>query len=599
MAQTKGVSISNTGMDMDALVKASVSTYQSKYDAAYKKETVAEWTKSAYADLYAELTKFKSTASDYKLQSKTTANTTTSGDSSVVTATANGDALNISHDVTVNAVARNASLQTKSAITRATGTATSTKLSDVAGIPLTDPTLPKDEYDAANNKIAISFDVQDSATSTEKHTVSYTYGDLQTKTLTDLASDIKNLTTTTADHKTINTNITASYDATNDTMNIYNKKAGADNIIKISANTSATEGDPLETQTQKLLTNLHLATYNGTTTSSPLNAAALNVNTIAGVGSSITVDGKNYIGDTNSITVAGVTYSANKVSPSTTTSTVDTAITDPTGTTTTTTPTSTVTTTIDKVTGKTVTTTARTPTKVAVATDPDALVKSVQTFVDSYNTLLDKMTAQLHASKSSTYGALTSDQKSAMTADEITAWETKAKTGILRNDSILSKTVDDLRNAMTMTVSGGGLYKTAGSIGLTVGDWKTYGHITLDTDKLKTAIADDPSIVDKILAGDNKNTSTTDMGSQGVATRLSNLLTVDMKNFSDKAGTSASTSDTSTLGTQITDMNTNLTALLKALQDKENFYYTKYNAMESAVGKLTSSLTSVTSYLGS
>ena len=565
MAQTKGVSISNTGMDMDALVKASVSTYQSKYDAAYKKETVAEWTKSAYADLYAELTKFKSTASDYKLQSKTIAHTATSTDSTVLTATANGDALNISHDVTVNAVARNASLQsvattvdgtTIPTITRTTGTATSTKLSDVAGITLPLSTLPKDEYDAANNKIAISFDVQDSATSTEKHTVSYTYGDLQTKTLTDLASDIKNLTTTTADHKTINTNITASYDATNDTMNIYNKKAGADNIIKISANTSATEGDPLETQTQKLLTNLHLATYDGTTTSSPLNAAALNVNTIAGVGSSITVDGKNYTGSTNAITVAGVTYTANKKSTSGSTT-------------------------------------------VSIGTDADTLVKSVQTFVDSYNTLLDKMTAQLHASKSSTYGALTSDQKSAMTADEITAWETKAKTGILRNDSILSKTVDDLRNAMTMTVSGGGLYKTAGSIGLTVGDWKTYGHITLDTDKLKTAIADDPSIVDKILAGDNKNTSTTDMGSQGVATRLSNLLTVDMKNFSDKAGTSASTSDTSTLGTQITDMNTNLTALLKTLQDKEDFYYTKYNAMESAVGKLTSSLTSVTSYLGS
>ncbi|SEJ88126.1 flagellar hook-associated protein 2 [Propionispira arboris] len=548
MSQTKGVSVSNTGMDMDALVKASVTTYQSKYDAAYKKETVAEWTKSAYADLYTELAKFKATASDYKLQSKTTAHTTTSGDSSVVTATANGDALNLSHDVTVNTVARNASLQSKSAITRATGTSTSKLLSDVAGITLTD-----DNKDSL--AVAISFDVQDSATSTEKRTVSYTYKDLQTKTLTDMASDIKNLTTKTTDDKTINTNITASYDATNDTMNIYNKKAGADNIIKISANTSSISGDPLENQTKTLLTNLHLATYDGATLSSPLDATALNVNTITGVSSSITVDGQTYTGDTNAITVAGVTYTANKKSSSGSTT-------------------------------------------VSIGTDTDTLVKSVQTFVDSYNTLLDKMTAQLHATKSSTYGALTSDQKSAMTADEITAWETKAKTGILRNDSILSQTVDDMRNAMTMTVSGGGLYKTAGSIGLTVGDWKTYGHITLDTDKLKAAIADDPSIVDKILAGDNKSTSTTDMDSQGVATRLSNLLTVDLKNFSDKAGTSASTSDTSVLGTQITDMNTNLTALLKALQDKQDYYYTKYNAMESAVGQLTSSLTSVTSFLG-
>jgi flagellar hook-associated protein 2 len=563
MAQTKGVSVSNTGMDMDALVKASVTTYQSKYDSAYKKETVAEWTKSTYADLYTELAKFKSTASDYKLQSKTTAHTTTTGDSSVVTATANGDALNLSHDVTVNTVARNATLQstattdgngniTTPTITRAIttdadgkDTSKSTKLSYVTGIQ--SPPTGK-----ALTDVAISFDVQDSATSTEKHTVSYTYGDLQTKTLTDLASDIKNLTTTTADHKTINTNITATYDATNDTMNIYNKKAGAGNIIQITADAS---DSTVQTQTNNLFTNLHLATYDGSTRTA-VDTAALSGTGIKGVSSSITVDGQNYTGDTNAITVAGVTYTANKKSSSGSTT-------------------------------------------VSIGTDTDTMVKSVQTFVDSYNTLLDKMTAQLHATKSSTYVALTADQKSAMTADEITAWETKAKTGILRNDSVLSKTVDDMRNAMTMTVSGGGLYKTAGSIGLTVGDWKTYGHITLDTDKLKTAIADDPSIVDKILAGDNKSTSTTDMDSQGVATRLSNLLTVDLKNFSDKAGTSASTSDTSVLGTQITEMNTNLTALLKALQDKQDYYYKKYNDMESTVGKLTSSLTSVTSYLGS
>jgi len=552
MAQTKGVSVSNTGMDMDALVKASVSTYQSKYDSAYKKETVAEWTKSAYADLYTELTKFKATASDYKLQSKTTAHTATSTDATVVTATANGDALNLTHDVTVGTIARNASLQSTTAITRAIttdadgkDTSKSTKLSDIAGV-----TLTKDNKESTN--VAISFYVQDSATSTEKHAISYTYKDLQTKTLTDLAADIKNLTTTTAtaDKKTVSTNIMATYDATNDTMNIYNKQAGAANIIQIKADdTDATA----KGFTNTLLKNLNLGTYDGKDLTS-ITTDDLSGTNIKGISSSITVDGKTYTGTSNAITVAGVTYTANKVSSGST--------------------------------------------RIAIGTDSDTLVKSVQSFVDSYNTLLDKMNDQLHATKSSTYGALTADQKSAMTADEITAWETKAKTGLLRNDSLLSQAVDDMRTSMTLPVTGTGVYKTAGSIGLTVGDWKTYGHITLDTDKLKTAIADDPSVVDAILAGDNQNTSTKDLGSQGVATRLSNLLTVDMKNFSNEAGTSASTSDTSTLGTKITDMNTNLTALLKVLQDKQDYYYTKYNDMESAVGKLTSSLSSVTSFLG-
>jgi flagellar hook-associated protein 2 len=560
MAQTKGVSVSNTGMDMDALVKASVTTYQSKYDAAYKKETVAEWTKSAYADLYTELFKFKTgTASDYKLQSKTTAHIVTSGDSDIVTATANGDAINMSHSVVVKTVAQNANLQSTAAITRAitsdsssgtsVDTSKSTKLSYIAGISTSDTTAT-----ANLDTVAISFNVADSTSSTGTHTVSYTYKDLQTKTLNDLASDIKKL----------NTNITATYDATNDVMNIYNKKAGTSNIIKITANTDSTDET---TYTNKLFTNLNLGSYDSSTqTTTSATTTSLSDGTIAGVASSITVDGHSYSGDSNEITVAGVTYTAHKVSTSTTTSG----------------------------------TTTYTATTVGVSTDSDTLVKSVQTFVDNYNTLLDKMTAQLHATKSSSYGALTADQKSAMTAEEITAWETKAKAGILRNDTMISKTVDDLRNSLSMPVTSlNGNYTTAASIGLNVGDWTTYGHITLDTDKLKTAIAADPDVVNKIFASDNTNTSTTDTGSQGVATRLSNLLSADLKNISAEAGTSASTSDSSVLGTQITDMNTNLKTLLKILQAKEDFYYKKYNDMESAVGKLTSSLTSVTSYLGS
>jgi flagellar hook-associated protein 2 len=560
MAQAKGVSISNTGMDMDALVKASVTTYQSKYDAAYKKETVAEWTKSAYADLYTELFKFQTgTASDYKLQSKTTAHAVTSSDSSTVTAIANGDAINMSHSVIVNTVAQNANLQSTAAITRAitsdssSGTAVdtskSTKLSYIAGISTADTTAT-----ANLDTVAISFNIADSTSSTATNTVSYTYKDLQTKTLNDLASDIKKL----------NTNITANYDATNDVMNIYNKEAGTSNIIKITANTDSTNET---TYTNQLLTNLNLGSYDSSTqTTTAATTTSLAAGTIAGVASAITVDGHSYSGDSNEITVAGVTYTANKVSASTTTSG----------------------------------TTTYTSTTVGVSTDSDTLVKSVQAFVDNYNTLLDKMTAQLHATKSSSYGALTVDQKSAMTADQITAWETKAKTGILRNDTMISKTVDDLRNSLAMPVTSlNGNYVTAASIGLNVGDWTTYGHITLDTDKLKTAIAADPDVVNKIFASDNTNTSTTDTGSQGVATRLSNLLAVDLKNISAEAGISASTSDTSVLGKQITDMNTNLTALLKVLQAKEDYYYKKYNDMESAVGKLTSSLTSVTSYLGS
>lgn len=555
MTQTKGVSISNSGMDIDSLVKSSVATYQNKYDAAYKKKVVAEWTKTAYADLYTSTFAFqRGTASDFKLQSNTTAHSVTSGDSSVVTATANGNATNMTHDVTVNTVARNASLQSMTAITRPSGSATSIKLADIAGI------TAAVDANTTSDTVALSFDVQDSSSSTTKHTISYTYKDLQTKTLNDLASDIKGL----------GLNITASYDSTNDNMSIYNKKGGDSNLIKITANaTGAGTSATADTDTNTLLTNLKLGSYDGTNLTA-VNTTSLSNGDVKGVSSSITVDGRIYTGDSNTITANGVSYTA--IKPSTTT-------TDGLGNTT------------------------ATVTKVSVATDTDALVKSVQKFVDSYNELLDKLNTQLHATKYSAYGALTKEEEESMSDKQVENWEAKAKSGLLKNDPIISKIVSDMRSAVSQPIDGlTGNYTTAASIGITTAkgsaSWKEYGKLHLDTEKLKTAIAADPDIVNKILAGNNTSTSTTDMGTQGVSTRLYNVLNKGLSNIEKQAGTSASTDATSYLGTKITSMETNLKALLKALQAKENYYYTKYNKMESAVGTLNSSLTSITSMLG-
>lgn len=547
MSQVKGISISNSGLDIDTLVKNSVATYQNKYDAAYKKKVTTEWTKTAYADLYSEISTFRNgTAYDFHLQSGTTAHSASSGDSSVVTATANGDAINMSHDVKVNKLAKNASLQSTTTITRAASSSsvTSIKLADIAGIEITDANKESEE-------IAISFDVQDSADSTKKHTVSYTYKDLQDKTLNNFASDIKKL----------GLNITASYDAANDSMSIYNKKAGIDNVIKITANTATDNtSSTVNEDTNTLLANLNLGSYaSGTLTA--VDTATLASGNIKGENASITIDGREYTSSSNVIVSNGVTYTALKEST--------------------------------------------TSTAVTVTTDTESLVKSVQKFVDSYNALLDKLNTQIHATKYSTYGALTTEEEANMSEKQIEKWEEKAKSGLLKNDSIISSVVSEMRSALSQPVEGlTGNYTTAASLGIATATggtaWKEYGKLHLDEKKLRAAIAEDPDIVNKIFASDNTNLSTTETKKQGVSTRLYNVLKDGMEDISKKAGTTASYSNdyTSTLGKQLTDMDANLKLLLRRLQDKESFYYTKYNKMESAIGSLDSSISSLTAMLG-
>jgi flagellar hook-associated protein 2 len=552
MSQVKGISISNSGMDIDSLVKSSVATYQNKYDAAYKKKIVAEWTKSAYADLYSSLSTFrKGTAYDFHLDSSTTAHTVTSGDNNIVTATANGDAMNMSHDVIVNAVAKNASLQSTTSITRAASSSSSTsvKLADIAGITI-------DDTNKDSDKVALSFDVQDSASSTTSHTVSYTYKQLQDATLNDFAADIKGL----------GLNINASYDSTNDSMSIYNQKGGDSNVIKITANApSASTSATADTDTNTLLSNLKLGSYSeGALTS--VNTTDLASGNIKGTSSSITVDGRTYTGDSNTITVNGVTYTAIKPSA-----------------------------------------TSTTRTNVSVGTDTDALVKSVQKFVDSYNEILDKLNTQLHASKYSAYGALTTDEEEKMSDKQLENWEEKAKSGLLKNDSIISGIVSDMRSAVSQKVEGlTGEYTTLASIGIEVGkgsnSYKEYGKLHLDTTKLTTAIGKDPDIVNKLFTSNNTSTSTKDedIEKQGIGTRLYNLMNKGLSKIETQAGTSASTDSdtTSYLGMKIDGMEKNLKVLLKNLQNKETYYYTKYNKMESAIGTLNSSITSLTSMLG-
>lgn len=286
----------------------------------------------------------------------------------------------------------------------------------------------------------------------------------------------------------------------------------------------------------------------------------------AGSNASVNIDGKNYDLDTNVKTVAGVTYTFNSPTEA----------------------------------GKTAT--------VTVNQDTDTIVDNVKKFVEAYNTLLDSLNSKLSEERYSDYKPLTKEQESEMTEEQIKKWNEKAKSGLLYHDSNIRSIVSDMREALYTPVDAvDSKYNSLSAIGITTTNTK--GHITLDEDKLRTALADDPDCVYQLFASDQDSayisgtTSTNKLSSYekksdyrntGVANRLYNLMGTHMSSLESYGGVSTSTDDQSYLGKLIANMQTRMDAFKTMMKSYENKLYDKYDAMEVALSKLGTQLSYIT-----
>lgn len=597
-----------------------------------------------------------STLSTYKLESNMNAMGATTSDSKVVTVSANAEAAAMSHKVTVTDMVQNPYLQTYDKIKRGGSDQTSVNLKDIIGLNMTytadasdstkdkvtvggesydasaiamslvvsggDDTTYKTTYpsgwtdngdgtstavatttdgtttytttytkknasnqisattaDAAGNSYATNFsasttdptDFSKGTTNVTIHgksfdlstagtkvpvsgkTLVYTYKQLNEKTLYDLAADIKGL----------ETGVNASYDAVNDSFSLFNSNGGSASNINISAFTGTytdSEGNEIqgaaagsEANFYTLFNNLRLAPYDGTELKEA-DIVKLGTGTgeaakihQTGQDGTIVIDGKSYKNLTsNKVTVAGVTYNLLAAGTST----------------------------------------------VTVSQDTDAIVKNVKQFVEDYNKLLDSMNTKINEKATSGYEPLTKTEKSAMKDTEITAWETKAKSGLLYHDSILRDITSKMREALSTPVSSvTSSYNSAAALGITSST--DQGHITLDETKLRKALTADPSCVYKVFASSTDDTE--DTANTGIANRLDSVMKTAISKIASQAGTTSDTSDQSYLGLQITEMQTQMKAFSTAMDDYRTALYKKFDAMETALANLNSQYSFVTS----
>lgn len=601
--------LSGSGLDVESLVKAGMMTKQTQYDKMYKNATKQEWIKEAYNSVYTKLKEFQDVASSFKLSSKLMTMGAKSSNEGVVTATANGSAMAMNHKVQVKSVASNAYLMSAEKIARVNKdpkAAESNKLADSIfqsieadgsgyKVKMSDGT----EKTVGADDVALKFsigtgEVDDDGNAITKE-ISYTYKDLADgKTFSNMASDIKNL----------GLGLSASYDSVNDSFQIYNSASGEKNRIDITAgdDNGATLLNNLNLRQSR---NGEMGVPDGSDPADPTKMdTAASGNMTFGVGATVkaygtdaavTIDGKDYKLEKNYVTVAGVNYTFNDAKPG------ETSV-------------------------------------VSVTQDTDAIKKNVQEFVDKYNELIDHLNGLINE-ESSDYEPLTDAEKKDMTESQIKTWEEKAKKGLLSRSNILRNIVSSLRESIYTPVdSVDSKYNSASAIGITgalnsKGYLDSTGRLTLDTEKLEQALAEDPDCVYQIFASDgdaesewaklsdedkasgkynhlktwndltakekasgNYNYLKKDnYGNTGIANRLYfTSLSDGMKKVQDYAGLSADSDDQSTLGLKITNLK-NRMASFKTMMDKyQDSLYSKYDNLEVLISKMSVQLAMIT-----
>lgn len=234
------------------------------------------------------------------------------------------------------------------------------------------------------------------------------------------------------------------------------------------------------------------------------------------------------------------------------------------------------------------------PLKITVDNDTSSTYDMVKSFVKEYNDILKKMNDLYGATPAKGYEPLSSEQKEAMTEDEIEQWETKIKDSLLRRDDTLSGLINTMRSSMMGQITINGKNYSLSSFGIkTSSDYTEKGllHIYGDSEdslyatednKLKEMLEADP---DAVMKGLSKITQTLydDMNQKlkGDSQKSS------MKFYNDKD-----------LDKQNTSYKKQITDWESKLSDMEERYYKQFTRMETALSKLNNQSNSLASLMG-
>jgi flagellar hook-associated protein 2 len=234
------------------------------------------------------------------------------------------------------------------------------------------------------------------------------------------------------------------------------------------------------------------------------------------------------------------------------------------------------------------------PTNVKTQSDPDKALETIKGFMEDYNALIKALNSKVNETRYRDFKPLSDEQKKEMKEGEIDSWTEKAKSGLFKNNDIVTNLLSKMREAITEKLG------TLNAIGITTGNYMEKGKLVIsDETKLKNALSANPQLAIDLFQG------TANAPQSGIFNKLANNITSTLDMISDRAGTNKFSMDLnstfkeeSVIGKQLRSYNSRITTMQKNLQMVENRYYKQFSAMESAMNKLTTQSSSLMSSLG-
>lgn len=234
-----------------------------------------------------------------------------------------------------------------------------------------------------------------------------------------------------------------------------------------------------------------------------------------------------------------------------------------------------------------------------VDTDVDGIYEKVKNFVKEYNALISEMNDLYNAESSRGYEPLTSDEKDAMTDEDIENWEKKIKDSLLRRDSTISSLLTSMRTTLNKSVEvtnadGTTSRYALSSFGIVTGTYTERGQLHIEGDSEDADYAD---LEDKLKAAIAANPDALTQTLSTLGSEIYNNLQKAMKRVEGVSSSLTFYNDLQ-MDSEIKDYKDDVTALQEKLAEEEEKYYKQFSAMETAMAKLQSQQSYISQLFG-
>jgi len=197
-----------------------------------------------------------------------------------------------------------------------------------------------------------------------------------------------------------------------------------------------------------------------------------------------------------------------------------------------------------------------TPVSLSITPDGSGIATQLQTFTDTFNSLVDEI---------NTYTQYNTSTNSA---------------GLLLGDPTTQRIQEQMYQVFSAVVSNAGTYRTLGDIGLTLTDG---AKVQFDANTFDSAFASNPEAVSNLFT----------QTSGGLGKVIDNSMTALVDPVSG-----AITEENNSLSTQMTNFNTNITQLDAILADKRSLLESQFANMETTLATLQSQQAALSSFTG-